>query len=93
MDNPYTPPDWLNNYSLHVKKDEEDRKFCPEKCTMFRELNINLRVYVDAQHDGRLLTEEELATNHYNFAGIILSKIHTEVDKFIKETDPFSIHR
>lgn len=93
MDNPYKPPDWLNNYSLHVEKDKEDKRFCPDKCVMFREININLRVYVDAQHDGRLLTEEELAANHYNFSGAILSKIATEVDKFIAETDPFAIHR
>jgi hypothetical protein len=93
MDNPYEPPDWLSNYSLHVEKDNEDRKFCPDKCTMFREININLRLYVDAQHDGRLLTEEELALNQYNLSGVILNKIATEVDKFIKETDPFAIHR
>ena len=90
MDNPYAPPDWLNNYSLHVKKDDS-HKISEDRYMPFREININLRIYCDTQHDGRLLTKEEVSLNEYNLSGIIISKITKEVADFVKEANAFAI--
>lgn len=90
----YEPPDWSNQYSLYLDAEtDRDKKFSPDKCAMFREVNINLRIYADGQHDERLLTEEEVALNEQYLASEIIAKIAGKVHKFVKETDAFNIHR
>jgi hypothetical protein len=61
--------------------------FCPMKT-----LNLKVKLLYDAQHDGHPWTEDDIRNANSNLIGHILSALGPQIDAFVREVNPFSIH-